>query len=262
MNVPYYPKTHGFGIAGGVLRSLPTIFITCLLSASVSAAEPFKLQGSTTVVRVLITPNQAEIEAALGRPLEVVGNGSGKGVAALADGKCEAAMVSDTLPGVLASAEKQLGRTLDPADYTYTQVGQEELVFVVHPANQVKRLTREQLRDIHAGKISNWKDVGGADMPVVVFSEGPAGGVRSHVTKTFFDNESYGPAVRVVEAIRLVPASVAELRNGIGLTSKGTVSSRVAIVETDPLKTDLGIVTKGAPSADAQKLISTLQAAK
>ena len=43
------------------------------------------------------------------------------------------------------------------------------LVFIVNEENPVQSLSQQQLRDIYAGKITNWKDVGGADLPIVAF---------------------------------------------------------------------------------------------
>ena len=48
-------------------------------------------------------------------------------------------------------------------------IGRDALVFIVNEDNPVQSLTRQQLRDIYAGKITNWKDVGGEDADIVAF---------------------------------------------------------------------------------------------
>ena len=48
-------------------------------------------------------------------------------------------------------------------------IGRDALVFIVNEENPVQSLSQQQLRDIYAGKITNWKDVGGADLPIVAF---------------------------------------------------------------------------------------------
>ena len=48
-------------------------------------------------------------------------------------------------------------------------IGRDALVFLVNEENPVQSLSQQQLRDIYAGKITNWKDVGGADLPIVAF---------------------------------------------------------------------------------------------
>ena len=48
-------------------------------------------------------------------------------------------------------------------------IGVDALVFIVNEDNPVTDLTQQQLRDIYAGKITNWKDVGGQDLDIVAF---------------------------------------------------------------------------------------------
>ncbi len=48
-------------------------------------------------------------------------------------------------------------------------LGRDALVFIVNEENPVQSLTQQQLRDIYAGKITNWKEVGGADAAIVAF---------------------------------------------------------------------------------------------
>lgn len=48
-------------------------------------------------------------------------------------------------------------------------IGRDALVFIVNEENPVQSLSQQQLRDIYAGKITNWKDAGGADLPIVAF---------------------------------------------------------------------------------------------
>ena len=51
-------------------------------------------------------------------------------------------------------------------------IGVDALVFIVNEDNPVTDLTQQQLRDIYAGKITNWKDVGGQDLDIVASSAG------------------------------------------------------------------------------------------
>ena len=46
-----------------------------------------------------------------------------------------------------------------------------EIVFIVHANNPVTKLTLQQLSDIHTGKITNWKQLGGKDLPITVYSD-------------------------------------------------------------------------------------------
>ena len=57
----------------------------------------------------------------------------------------------------------------DGAPLDQKAIGRDALVFIVNEDNPVQSLTRQQLRDIYAGKITNWKDVGGQDLDIVAF---------------------------------------------------------------------------------------------
>lgn len=48
-------------------------------------------------------------------------------------------------------------------------IGRDALVFLVNPANPLTSLTWDQLVDIYTGKATNWKDVGGEDLPIVAY---------------------------------------------------------------------------------------------
>lgn len=58
-------------------------------------------------------------------------------------------------------------------------IGRDALVFIVNEDNPVKSLTQQQLRDIYAGKITNWKDIGGEDLDIVAFQRGEESGSQT-----------------------------------------------------------------------------------
>lgn len=66
----------------------------------------------------------------------------------------------------------------DGAPLDQKAIGRDALVFIVNEDNPVQSLTRQQLRDIYAGKITNWKDVGGNDAEVVLIGREAASGTR------------------------------------------------------------------------------------
>ena len=58
-------------------------------------------------------------------------------------------------------------------------IGRDALVFIVNDSNPVKSLTQQQLKDIYAGKIPSWKDVGGEDLEIVAFQRGENSGSQT-----------------------------------------------------------------------------------
>ena len=65
------------------------------------------------------------------------------------------------------SVKEELAESGDPLDQK--ALGRDALVFIVNEANPVQSLTRQQLQEIYAGKITNWKEVGGNDQEIVAF---------------------------------------------------------------------------------------------
>ena len=72
---------------------------------------------------------------------------------------------------IVYEAPEYVKEELAEADAKLEQkaIGRDALVFLVNEENPVQSLSQQQLRDIYAGKITNWKDVGGADLPIVAF---------------------------------------------------------------------------------------------
>lgn len=60
-----------------------------------------------------------------------------------------------------------------------TPIGRDALVFIVNADNPVQSLTQAQLTDIYTGKLANWKQVGGSDLPIVAFQRPEASGSQS-----------------------------------------------------------------------------------
>ena len=72
---------------------------------------------------------------------------------------------------VVYEAPDTVKEELEAADVVLEQkpIGVDALVFIVNEDNPVQNLTQQQLRDIYAGKITNWKEVGGSDLEIVPF---------------------------------------------------------------------------------------------
>jgi phosphate transport system substrate-binding protein len=260
MVVPMSKKPLGSGFLA------KTSFLTAAALLSIgyvpnAFADTVKLHGATTVVNVLVNPHRATVEQATGHTLEIVGNATGKGLVDLSEAKADASMSSEPLDIAVAAAEVA-GKQIDPKTLQFHEVRTDEIVFVVHPANPVTQLTWEQLRDIHTGKITNWKQVGGKDQPITVYSDALTGGTRAMVKKVVMDGAEYADSVKSLTAVARVAEMVAKDEKAIGGVGKGFVdSAKQKIVDTQKIERPLGFITVGAPSAKVQQVIDAFKSA-
>lgn len=73
-------------------------------------------------------------------------------------------------------------------------IGRDALVFIVNEGNPVQSLTRQQLLDIYAGKITNWSEVGGEDRAIVAFQRGDDSGSQTLFKKLLIQDNPLMPA--------------------------------------------------------------------
>jgi len=242
-----------------LLLSLIVALFTVFLAATAPADE-VRLNGATTVIDRLVAPHKDAVEKKTGHKLEIVGNGTGKGLVDLHEGRCDAALVSEPLE-IAVSAAKVAGKDVDIATLKFNIVKHDEISFIVNPANPVSSLTWEQLRDMHTGKIKNWKEVGGKDMPITVYSDTVTGGTRAMIKQNVMGGADYSSSVMALTAVKKVADMVAADPAGVGGLGKGFVDSRVKAVQTKKLERPLGFVTIGAPSAKVKAVIDAYSVA-
>ncbi|MBC2890524.1 PstS family phosphate ABC transporter substrate-binding protein [Gordonibacter massiliensis (ex Traore et al. 2017)] len=137
-------------------------------------------------------------------------NNTVRGYEALAEGE------TDVFFGALPSEEQIAHAAERGVEFECTPIGQEAFVFFVNEANPVESLTVEQIRDIYAGKIDNWSEVGGRDAPIVPYQRNEGSGSQSQM-KRFMGTVRLGDAPKVLRSGSMggVVRSVADYDNGI-----------------------------------------------
>lgn len=225
-------------------------------------AETVKLAGSASVVSALVNPNRDRIEKASGHSLQLVSHGSGKGLADLADQNADIAMISAPLDAALAAAELA-GRKVDAGALRVHELQADEIVFLVHQANPVSRLTLGQVGDIHSGKVTNWKQVGGKDQPISVYTTAAAGGTSYLVRKLAMGGSDYAAGSKTMASLARIPEMIRGDEGAIGAVGRDFARSdgKTKVVEGARIARTLALVTLGEPSPKARQVIDALKAA-
>lgn len=115
----------------------------------------------------------------------------------------------------------------------------------VNPSNPVKAMTKEQLKDVFSGKIANWKDLGGADKAVNVYTRDEASGTRSVFWKKALGKGEIISSANFVVSNGAMKTAVANDPYAIGYVSVGHMDSSVAGVALDGVAPTLDAVKSG-----------------
>lgn len=117
---------------------------------------------------------------------------------------------------------------------------------VVNPKNPVTTLTTEQLEAIFAGKISNWKELGGEDRTINIYDRDAASGTRSVFWKKGLKKTEISPKANVVASNGAMKTAISGDPYSIGFVSVGHIDDSVAAVTLDGVTPTLENVKNGS----------------
>ena len=190
-----------------------------LLSISASAQ---RIKGSDTVLPVAQQTAERFMNQHPDTRVTVTGGGTGVGISALLDNTTDIAMASRPIKFSEKMKIKSAGE-----DVAEIVVAYDALAVVAHPSNPVKQLTRQQLEDIFRGKITNWKQVGGDDRKIVVYSRETSSGTYEFFKESVLKNKNYMASSLSMPATGAIIQSVSQTKGAIGYVGLAYVSPRV-----------------------------------
>ena len=135
--------------------------------AAVKLSGTVATDGSTSMEKVIGALGEAFMEANPDTTFTYNPTGSGSGIQAVQEGRCDIGLSSRALK----DAEKEAG-------LTETVLAYDGIAMIVNTANPVEDLSLEQIADIYTGKITNWSEVGGNDSQIVLIGREAGSGTR------------------------------------------------------------------------------------
>ena len=237
-------------------------------AASDSQATYIENKGSDTIVNLALAWAERYQGDHPDVRISVTGGGSGTGIAALINGTVGIANASRQIKQEEIDQAKSNG--IAPVEHI---IARDAIAVIVNPGNPVSRLTLKQISDIYSGRISNWKEVGGEDRPIVKLSRETNSGTHVYFLETVLRLNSKEDKTLFSMDTLLLPSSegiIAEVRqnpNAIGYDGLGYVPDdlkMIAIAETEggayvlpsiptvndktyPIARDLYMYTDGQP---------------
>ena len=144
------------------MNRLKALFPFVLLACSLSTNAQ-RIKGSDTVLPVSQETAENFMKDDPHRQVTVTGGGTGVGISALMDNTTDIAMASRPMKFSEKMKLKAAKQEVEEVIIAY-----DALAVIVNPSNPVSQLTRQQLEAIFRGKITNWKQLGGPDMKIIV----------------------------------------------------------------------------------------------
>lgn len=186
------------------------ILIALLAIATLANAQNIKIKGSDTVLP--LAQKEAEVfNKKGGAKISVTGGGSGVGIACLIDGSTDIASSSRKI-----KMDEKLKLQDAGKKYKEVVIAKDALSIVVNPSNPVNQLTREQIEGIFTGKITNWKEVGGADLKIVVYSRETSSGTYEFFKEFVMAKKNYTSSALNMPATGAIVQSVSQTKGAIG----------------------------------------------
>jgi phosphate transport system substrate-binding protein len=236
------------------------VLATALCTIGSAWAGSVSMHGSSTVTNLIVGPNKAEIEKLSGQQIDIVGNGSQRGLVDLLASKAQIAMISAPLEDEVGKLNEKQPGAADAAKLRVYRIGETRVAFAVHPTNQVRSLTNAQLASIFAGKVRNWRELGGPDQAVVIVAAQPGDGLRSIVEATLLAGASLPAETRAMSNAPQVAKIVAQLPGAIGIVSPPAIDQTVAELHGDAsIVQPLLLVTRGDETAEMRAVISAAE---
>lgn len=203
------------------------------------------IKGSDTMVILAQKWAQAFMKANPGKVVQVSGGGSGTGIAALLNGTADLADASRPMKD---KEKKQLVKRRGAQAQEF-RVALDALAVYVPAASKVTSLTIPQLKKIFRGQAKNWKEVGGEDRPIILYSRENNSGTYAYFKEHVLDNEDFAATAQTLPGTAAVINAVSKDPGGIGYGgigyAKGVRTIDVAPAGGEPVKPSMANATSG-----------------
>lgn len=195
-----------------IAGTLAALLLLATATVTAAFAGNVTVKGSDTMV--ILGQKWAEVymKSHPDTKIQVTGGGSGTGFAALQNKQTDIANASRK---IRAKEREQCIKAFskNPREYAVALDG---LSVYVNAANKIDSLCLEEIRDIFTGKITNWKELGGADAPIILYSRENSSGTYEFFKEHVLLGRDFAPKAQTLAGTAQVLQQVAQDPNGIG----------------------------------------------
>ena len=196
------------------MRKLTFVAIIAVLLISAGmliASSTITIKGSDTLVRLGQRWAEEYMKLHPDVVIQVSGGGSGTGIAALLNGTTDICEASRDMK----EKEYKLAEHNGLKIYRIS-VALDGIALFLNEGNPVTNLTTAQLKGIYTGSITNWKEVGGKDAPIILYGRENNSGTYAFFKEHIMDGEDYADRTQTLPGTAAVVNAVSKDVNGIG----------------------------------------------
>jgi phosphate transport system substrate-binding protein len=191
------------------------LLLSAVLLAAPGCAKksaPITMKGSDTMVILGQRWAEEYMKTHAGTVIQVTGGGSGTGIAALINGTTDICQSSRPMK------DEERSQIQDKYQATPTEhaVAKDGVSIYLHQSNPVRELSVDQIRGIYRGGITNWKEVGGTDAPIVLYGRENNSGTYVFFKEHVLGGEDFAAATQTLPGTAAVVNAVGKDPNGIG----------------------------------------------
>ena len=197
-----------------------TMLIVCALTGCGGNKEAVATDGSTSMNKVIGGLGEA-FEADTGITVTYNATGSGAGIQAVEEGRCDIGLASRELK------EEEKAKGLEGTVLAY-----DGIAIIVNPDNPVSDLDVETIARIYTGEIKNWKEIGGNDAEIVLIGREAGSGTRDGF-ESITDTEDKCKYRQELTSTGDVITTVASNPDAMGYASLASVKDSVKTLTVD-----------------------------
>ena len=191
--------------------------------ALVKADDTLQIKGSDTLINLVQRLSEVYMENNSNEYIAITGGGSGTGIAALMNNKCDIANASRLMKAKEVARAQAFG-----VDTKRVVIAMDGLSVIVNERNPLDKLTVAEIGSIFKGDITNWKDVGGPDMPITLYGRQSNSGTFVFFMDTVLKGD-YSQKMNRMNGNAQIVESIKQDISGIGYVGVGYVKNETRL---------------------------------
>ncbi|MBE0417304.1 MAG: PstS family phosphate ABC transporter substrate-binding protein [Coriobacteriia bacterium] len=205
------------------------------------------VEGSDTMVNLGQALTEAFMDENMGVDVSVAGGGSGVGVASLINGTVDFA--NSSRPMKDEETDEAEANGVNPVEFIVAYDG---IAIIVNPSLEVDDITFEQVGAIYRGEITNWSEVGGPDLDIVLLSRDTSSGTYAffleHVVQQDDKEAVYAASARLLPSTQAIVDETIANEAAIGYVGLGYVVPEIKELAVDGVEASVDSVKDGSYS--------------